>query len=189
MRIIAGLAKGRNINSPISQVRPTSDRAREALFSTLESEFGSLSDANFLDLYAGSGAVSCEALSRGAGVVVAVDNEEKATTVTRSNFELLEKIPGIGSASVITMSAGKYLDKGADIVFDIVFIDPPYDLPNSDVEKILLSLASNGFLKSSSIVAVERDSKTKPFSWPQGLAELKVRKYGAASIYYGEPRQ
>jgi 16S rRNA (guanine966-N2)-methyltransferase len=53
----------------------------------------------------------------------------------------------------------------------------------------LLSLASNGFLKSSSIVAVERDSKTKPFSWPQGLAELKVRKYGAASIYYGEPRQ
>jgi len=181
MRIIAGLAKGRNINSPISQVRPTSDRAREALFSTLESEFGSLSDANFLDLYCGSGAVSCEALSRGAGVVVAVDNEEKATSVTRSNFELLEK--------VITMSAGKYLDKGADLAFDIVFIDPPYDLPNSDVEKILLSLVSNGFLKSSSIIAVERDSKTKPFSWPQGLAELKVRKYGAASIYYGEPRQ
>jgi 16S rRNA G966 N2-methylase RsmD len=73
--------------------------------------------------------------------------------------------------------------------FDIVFIDPPYDLPNSDVEKILLSLVNNRFLKSSSIIAVERDSKTKPFSWPQGLAELKVRKYGAASIYYGEPRQ
>jgi len=189
MRIIAGLAKGRNINSPTSQVRPTSDRAREALFSTLESEFGSLSDANFLDLYCGSGAVSCEALSRGAGVVVAVDKEEKATTVARSNFELLEKIPGIGSASVITMSTGKELDKGADLTFDIVFIDPPYDLPNSDVEKILLSLSSNGFLKSSSIIAVERDSKTKPFSWPQGLAELKVRKYGAASIYYGEPKQ
>ena len=122
-------------------------------------------------------------------MVVAVDNEEKATSVTRSNFELLEKIPGIGSSSVITMSAGKYLDKGADLAFDIVFIDPPYDLPNSDVEKILLSLVSNEFLKSSSIIAVERDSKTKPFSWPQGLAELKVRKYGAASIYYGEPRQ
>jgi len=189
MRIIAGLAKGRNMNSPIGQVHPTSDRAREALFSTLESEFGSLSDARFLDLYCGSGAVSCEALSRGAGMVVAVDNDEKATSVTRSNFEILEKVPGLGSASAITMSAGKYLDKGADISFDIVFIDPPYDLPNSDVEKILLLLTSNGFLKKSSIIAVERDSKSKPFSWPRGLAELKVRKYGAASIYYGEPRQ
>ena len=66
MRIIAGIAKGRNLKSPESGVRPTSDRAREALFSTLESEFGSMTDLNFLDLFAGSGAVSAEALSRGA---------------------------------------------------------------------------------------------------------------------------
>ena len=104
MRIIAGLAKGRNLISPSDGVRPTSDRAREALFSTLESEFGSMNDLHFLDLYCGSGAVSAEALSRGAAFVQAVDKEEKATTIARSNHEMLSKITGIGSSTVVTMA-------------------------------------------------------------------------------------
>ena len=130
MRIIAGVGKGRNLFSPIGATRPTSDRAREALFSTLESEFGSMSDLAFLDLYCGSGAVSTEALSRGAAIIYAVDNDEKAIKVTRDNLDLLQNISGIGTYSAITSSVGKFLEKGADLQFDIVFVDPPYDLPN-----------------------------------------------------------
>lgn len=187
MRIIAGLGKGRNLFSPSGATRPTSDRAREALFSTLESEFGSLSDLAFLDLYCGSGAVGVEALSRGAAIVYAVDNDEKATTVARANFALLEQMSGIGTNSVYTSSVGKFLEKGADIQFDVVFVDPPYDLPNSEIEKIMESLVRNGFLKKSSVIAIERDSKSKPLKWPEGLTESKVRKYGAATIFYAEP--
>ncbi len=187
MRIIAGLAKGRSLFSPVGATRPTSDRAREALFSTLESEFGSMSDLAFLDLYCGSGAVGAEALSRGAAIVYAIDNDEKAIHVTRQNFALLENISGIGTTSVITSSVGKYLDKPSDLSFDVVFLDPPYDLPNNEIEKVLTSLVRNNFLKSSSVLAIERDSKSKRFNWPEGLRELKERKYGAATIFYAEP--
>jgi 16S rRNA (guanine966-N2)-methyltransferase len=187
MRIIAGLAKGRNLISPSGATRPTSDRAREALFSTLESEFGSINDLTVLDLYCGSGAVGAEALSRGAAVVYAVDNDEKATSVTRQNFALLENISGIGTTSVITSSVGKFLDKTSELKFDVVFLDPPYDLPNNEIEKTLSSLVKNGFLKSSAIIAIERDSKSKRLNWPLGLKELKERKYGAATIFYAEP--
>jgi 16S rRNA (guanine966-N2)-methyltransferase len=187
MRIIAGLAKGRNLISPSGATRPTSDRAREALFSTLESEFGSINDLTVLDLYCGSGAVGAEALSRGAAVVYAVDNDEKATSVTRQNFALLENISGIGTTSVITSSVGKFLDKTSELKFDVVFLDPPYDLPNNEIEKTLSSLVKNGFLKPSAVVAIERDSKSKRLNWPLGLKELKERKYGAATIFYAEP--
>ena len=187
MRIIAGLAKGRNLISPSGATRPTSDRAREALFSTLESEFGSINDLTVLDLYCGSGAVGAEALSRGAAVVYAVDNDEKATSVTRQNFALLENISGIGTTSVITSSVGKFLDKTSELKFDVVFLDPPYDLPNNEIEKTLSSLVKNGFLKSSTVIAIERDSKSKRLNWPLGLKELKERKYGAATIFYAEP--
>ena len=187
MRIIAGLAKGRNLISPSGATRPTSDRAREALFSTLESEFGSINDLTVLDLYCGSGAVGAEALSRGAAVVYAVDNDEKATNVARQNFALLENISGIGTTSVITSSVGKFLDKTSELQFDVVFLDPPYDLPNNEIEKTLSSLVKNGFLKSSAVIAIERDSKSKRLNWPLGLKELKERKYGAATIFYAEP--
>jgi 16S rRNA (guanine966-N2)-methyltransferase len=187
MRIIAGLGKGRNLLSPQGAVRPTSDRAREALFSTLESEFGSLQDLNFLDLYCGSGAVSAEALSRGAAFVQAVDKDEKATSVARANHDLLGNIPGIGSSSVITMSVSRFLDRQPDLKFDIVFIDPPYETNFEDVAANLTKLTVNGFLKQNSIVAWERDSKNRTFAWPQGLRAVKERKYGAATIYYAEP--
>jgi 16S rRNA (guanine966-N2)-methyltransferase len=187
MRIIAGMAKGRNLFSPIGATRPTSDRAREALFSSLESEFGSMSDLNFLDLYCGSGAVGAEALSRGAAVVYAIDNDDKATTVARQNLELLQNISGVGTYNVVTSSVGKFLEKGADLTFDVVFVDPPYDLPNNEIEKTMEALLRNGFLKPSSVIAIERDAKSRPLNWPAGLQEVKQRKYGAAMIIYAEP--
>ena len=85
MRIIAGVAKGRNLTSVAGATRPTSDRAREALFSTLNSEFGEFENLNFLDLFAGSGAVGLEALSRGATLVHAVEKDESASNTIIAN--------------------------------------------------------------------------------------------------------
>lgn len=186
MRIIAGLAKGRNLQSPSDGVRPTSDRAREALFSTLDSEFGSMSDLHFLDLYCGSGAVSAEALSRGAAFVQAVDKDERATSVARSNHEMLAKLQGVGSSSIITMAVSRFLERSAENKFDIVFMDPPYELGSDEVINSLNLLSSNGFVKPGTVVAIERDSRSKGFEWPTGYVPLKERKYGAATIYYAE---
>ena len=186
MRIIAGLAKGRNLISPSDGVRPTSDRAREALFSTLESEFGSMRDLHFLDLYCGSGAVSAEALSRGAAFVQAVDKDERATSVARSNHEMLGQIQGVGSSSVITMAVARFLERSAENKFDIVFMDPPYELGSAEVINTLNLLSKNAFVKPGSVVAIERDSRAKSFEWPTGFVALKERKYGAATIYYAE---
>ena len=186
MRIIAGLGKGRNLISPTGAVRPTSDRAREALFSTLESEFGSMNDLHFLDLYCGSGAVSAEALSRGAAYVQAVDKDEKATSVARNNHEMISNIQGVGSSSVVTMAVSRFLEKSADNKFDIVFMDPPYELGMEEVTNSLRLLSTNGFLKKGSVVAIERDTKSKSIEWPEGFVPLKERKYGSATIYYAE---
>ena len=189
MRIIAGMAKGRNLISPIGDTRPTSDRAREALLSSLESELGGINNKYFLDLYAGSGAVSAEALSRGAGLVHAVESEESAVKIAQINLELFEKIVGSGSFQVFNSSVARFLKTNISIQYDAVFIDPPYELANDLVTNDLEALIENKFLKSTSIIAVERASKGKPFLWPTGLSELKVRKYGHAVIYYGIPSQ
>ena len=189
MRIIAGMAKGRNLNSPVGDTRPTSDRAREALFSTLESELGALNDKYFLDLYSGSGAVGAEALSRGAALTHAVENEESALQILRSNLELFEKIVGSGTYQVFNSSVARFLKTNINIKYDAIFIDPPYEFANELVTVDLELLLENKLLKSNSIIAVERDSKSKPFLWPSGITELKVRKYGHAVIYYGFPSQ
>jgi 16S rRNA (guanine966-N2)-methyltransferase len=186
MRIIAGLAKGRNLISPKEGVRPTSDRAREALFSTLESEFGSISDLSFMDLYCGSGAVGAEALSRGAAFVQGVDQDAKAVEVAKSNHELLSKIHGVGISKIIQSPVKRFLEQPAQSKFDIVFLDPPYDATMSEVFEVLNLLSSSGFLKKGSIIAIERDSKSKPINWPKELTLLKERKYGAATIFYAE---
>lgn len=189
MRIIAGMAKGRSLNSPIGNTRPTSDRAREALFSTLESELGSLNDKYFLDLYAGSGAVSAEALSRGAALTHTVENEESAINVARSNLAIFENIVGSGTYQVFNSSVARFLKTNINIQYDAIFIDPPYEFANNLVTIDLEALIQNNLLKPESIIAVERDSKSKAFNWPTGLTELKVRKYGHAVIYYGIPSQ
>jgi 16S rRNA (guanine966-N2)-methyltransferase len=156
MRIIAGLGKGRKLFSPPSITRPTSDRAREGLFSSLTSTFSTLDGLHFLDLYAGSGAVGVEALSRGAALVEAI-----AKTV----FE--------------------FLNHTASKPYEIIYIDPPYEVDNLEVEKILKKILVLGLLSKFGVVAIERDAKAKSFTWPDGLSELKVRSYGAGAIHYG----
>jgi len=113
MRIIAGIGKGRKLFSPPSITRPTSDRAREGLFSSLISTFTSLEGLHFLDLFAGSGAVGVEALSRGAALVEAVENNSVSADVCKQNFELLNNQPEVGKFKVHCKTTFEFLNHTA----------------------------------------------------------------------------
>ena len=185
MRIIAGLGKGRKLFSPPSITRPTSDRAREGLFSSLTSTFSTLDGLHFLDLYAGSGAVGVEALSRGAALVEAIESNSVSAQVCEDNFALISKLEGVGKFKVHAKTVFEFLNHTASKSYEIIYIDPPYEVDNLEVEKILKKILTLGLLSKFGVVAIERDAKAKSFTWPDGLSELKVRSYGAGAIHYG----
>ncbi len=185
MRIIAGIGKGRKLFSPPSITRPTSDRAREGLFSSLISTFGTLEGLNFLDLFAGSAAVGVEALSRGAALVEAVESNSVSADVCEENFALLSSLTGVGKFKVHNKTVFEFLNHTASNPYEIIYIDPPYEVANSEIEKILKKIISLNLLSKFGVIAIERDGKVKAFTWPPSLTELKVRSYGAGSIHYG----
>lgn len=186
MRIIAGLAKGRTLSSVAGATRPTSDRAREGLFSSLVSEFGDFVGIHFLDLFAGSGAIGLEALSRGASVVHAVEKNESACKTISSNFDLVSKSKVAGAFHLYAMSAQRFADGPPPTQYDIVYVDPPYDFSEAELLKCLVSLRAGGFLKMDAMVAVEKASKSASLTWPNGYESLRERGYGQALIYYGK---
>ena len=185
MRIIAGIGKGRKLFSPPSITRPTSDRAREGLFSSLISTFGTLEGLHFLDLFAGSAAVGVEALSRGAALVEAVESNSTSADICEENFALLSSLTGVGKFKVHNKTVFEFLNHTASNPYEIIYIDPPYEVANSEIEKILKKIISLNLLSKFGVVAIERDGKVKAFTWPPSLTELKVRSYGAGSIHYG----
>ena len=185
MRIIAGIGKGRKLFSPPSITRPTSDRAREGLFSSLISTFGTLEGLHFLDLFAGSAAVGVEALSRGAALVEAVESNSVSADVCEENFSLLSSLTGVGKFKVHNKTVFEFLNHTASSPYEIIYIDPPYEVANSEIEKILKKIISLNLLSKFGVIAIERDGKVKAFTWPPSLTELKVRSYGAGSIHYG----
>ena len=189
MRIIAGLGKGRKLFSPPSITRPTSDRAREGLFSSLISTFGTLDGLHFLDLFAGSGAVGVEALSRGAGLVESVESNPISAEVCEKNFALLLNQPDLGKFKVHETTTFEYLNHLANKQFEIIFLDPPYEVTNLEIEKILKKIQSNNLLSKFGVIAIERDSKGAAFTWPEGFAEIKLRSYGQGAIHYGSHAQ
>ncbi len=183
MRIIAGVAKGRTLSSVAGATRPTSDRAREGLFSSLLSEFGDFLGLNFLDLFAGSGAIGLEALSRGASIVHAVEKDESACKTIRNNEELIGKTPG--DFHLYSMSAQRFLEMPTTTAYHIIYIDPPYDYSNKELDACLVQLLAGGFIREDAVIAVERAAKADALVWPQGYEVLRERKYGQAVIYYG----
>jgi 16S rRNA (guanine966-N2)-methyltransferase len=185
MRIIAGSAKGRVLAQPAGVTRPTSDRTREGIFSSLESEIGTCEGIAFLDLFGGTGAVGLEALSRGAIEVVVVEKDEKAAAVCRANYELVSKSTS-GKFSVIRKSVDSFLELESSKapLRDVVYIDPPYEMTNDAIVKLLEKIILCGILASDAIVIVERSSRTEPFQWPPGLVALKERKYGEGAVYF-----
>jgi 16S rRNA (guanine966-N2)-methyltransferase len=187
MRIIAGRAKGRNIDAVASATRPTSDRAREALFSTLASEFGDFEGLHVLDLYAGTGAIALEALSRGASVVHAVEKDEPAAQAIEKNYENIKSAQCPGMFHLYTMGVNRFLQDKAQLQYHFVYVDPPYDLDDLDVIETLIQLVSGGFLHPQALIAVERNSRVREISWPDGLEQVREKNYGQATIFYGSP--
>ena len=184
MRIIGGTGKGKPLISPTSDgVRPTSDRAREGLFSTLESAFDSMHDLNFLDLFAGSGAVGVEALSRGASLVHAVESEPETAEIAISNFKTLSEPSR--KHKVFQSRASRFLESEFPIKYDIIFMDPPYELPNSEIADLLDTIIHKDLLQPRGLIAIERETKGEPFQWPPTMTLEKIRSYGQGSIYYG----
>jgi 16S rRNA (guanine966-N2)-methyltransferase len=181
VRIVGGAAGGRRIGVPPgSGTRPTADRVREALFSSLESEFGSLHGLAVLDLYAGSGAIGLEALSRGAANAVLVESDRKAAEVIAANI----KVVGLPGAKLLTRPVEKITAGDPPAVFDLVFADPPYKLETGELQDVLTDLAATGWLADDAVVVVER-GKREPWEWPAGFAALRDRKYGEARLWYG----
>jgi 16S rRNA (guanine966-N2)-methyltransferase len=193
-RVIAGEAGGRRLAVPGGrQTRPTSDRAREGLFATISSIIGSLAGSRVLDLYAGSGAVGLEALSRGAAHVLLVESGARAGRVIRANMESL----GLPGAKVIVDRVERVLDRGpgaagtsgsapgADGGYDVVFADPPYALDGEAVSAMLTSLADRAWLAPGALVIVERATRSGPVRWPAGYVQDRTRRYGEATFWYG----
>ena len=185
MRIIAGTAKGRNLSSVAGATRPTSDRAREALFSTLLSEFGEFENLKFLDLFAGSAAVGLEALSRGATLVHVVEKDEEAVKTIRANQEIVEKAKPEGKFHLYAMSAQKFLTNPMQ-QYDIIFMDPPYDFGDQGVQELLNLILEKEVIRSGGVIVVERATKGSSIKWPEPLRELRTKEYGVATLYYGE---
>ena len=185
MRIIAGVAKGRNLASVSGATRPTSDRAREALFSTLLSEFGEFENLKFLDLFAGSAAVGLEALSRGADLVHAVEKDDGAVKTIRANQEIVEKAKPEGKFHLYAMSAQKFLGNPTQ-QYDIIFMDPPYDFGDQGVHELLNLILEKEVIRSGGVIVIERATKGSSIKWPEPLRELRTKEYGVATLYYGE---
>jgi 16S rRNA (guanine966-N2)-methyltransferase len=183
-RIIAGTAGGRRLAVPPGQgTRPTSDRAREGLFGTVTAICGTLHGARVLDLYAGSGAVGLEALSRGATDVLLIEADRRAIGVIRDNVAAV----GLPGARVLAGRVELVLARGpgGEPPRDVVFADPPYAMPDAEVSAVLTALLGPGWLAPGAVVAVERATRSGPPQWPAGYTADRARKYGEATLWYG----
>jgi 16S rRNA (guanine966-N2)-methyltransferase len=184
LRIIAGVAKGRILGAVAGATRPTSDRAREGLFSSLASEFGTFEGLHVLDLFGGSGAIGLESLSRGATSVHIVEKDDEAQKTIETNFEIVKKSNPTGNFHLYGMSAERFLKDAPKDKYHLVYIDPPYDFSNQAVEDVLSALHDYEFLSSDAFVAVERTTRGAQFIWPDAYVPARERKYGQATIYY-----
>jgi 16S rRNA (guanine966-N2)-methyltransferase len=184
-RIIGGIAGSRKLVSPAKTTRPTSDRIRESLFSKLEAR-DLLESSHVLDLYAGTGALALEAVSRGASVAWMVERDGKAAAVCVANARLVQKAlqdeeleaeTKVVNKAVSTMLAGE-----ASTRFDVVFIDPPYEVTNEEVTANLTALEAH--LNADAVVVVERSSRSGVVSAPKYLKLDEEKSYGDTVLYF-----
>jgi 16S rRNA (guanine966-N2)-methyltransferase len=182
-RIIAGQARGRRLAVPTGGgTRPTGDRARESLFSALEAEFGGLSGLAVLDLFAGSGALGLEALSRGAETVLLVEADRRAAQLIGGNIATVD-LPGarVLADRVERAVAGPVPPEAP---FDLILMDPPYAVADAAVVTILTALAEGGWLAEDAVVVLERSSRDADFPWPHGYEATRSKSYGEARMNF-----
>lgn len=184
-RIVAGSAGGlRLANVPRDNTRPTTDRVKEAVFSRLEA-YEVLEAARVLDTFAGSGALGCEALSRGSAHTDFIDHYPKAVAVIEKNLGAVLKANPAATGRVHRMTAKTFLQSYSGPAWDLVFLDPPYDVSNGELEEVLELLQPH--LGQGAVLVLERSSRTPEPTWPQGLEKFSEKKYGETTIYYAEP--
>jgi 16S rRNA (guanine966-N2)-methyltransferase len=182
-RVIAGAAGGRRLATSAGRTtRPTSDRTREGLFATVEAICGGLRGAAVLDLYAGSGAVGLEALSRGAADLVLVESDGRAAQVIRQNIAAV----GLPGARLVTDRVERVLGRGPDgSPRDFVFADPPYAVRDDELGRVLVALLDRAWLAPGALVALERSTRSGAPTWPHGYEFDRSRRYGEATLWYG----
>ncbi|WP_315811162.1 16S rRNA (guanine(966)-N(2))-methyltransferase RsmD [Bradyrhizobium sp. SZCCHNR2028] len=172
MRVVGGRLRGRNIASPASrEIRPTQDRLREALFNILVHAYDDpIAGARVLDLFAGTGALGIEAVSRGAAFTLFVDNGAEARALLRNNVEAL----GLGGVTKVYRRDATDLGPAHPVEpFSLVFLDPPYG--KGLAEKALAALRDGGWLAPSALLVVEEAKAA--FKAPDGFTELERRAY------------
>jgi 16S rRNA (guanine966-N2)-methyltransferase len=175
MRVIAGSAKGRRLKSPTTGTRPMTDRMKESVFSAI----GDVTGISVLDLYAGSGSLGLEALSRGAAHALFVENAREAIVKLNENIEAT----GLGDrAKVEWAEVGPIINRGAVDRVDLIFIDPPYSTTPDRVLADLEALVMGGFLSDEGQIVLHRPSKERKLK-PLGLKLAWEREYGQSAIY------
>ncbi|TVT21809.1 16S rRNA (guanine(966)-N(2))-methyltransferase RsmD [Amycolatopsis acidiphila] len=179
-RIVAGRAGGRRLRVPPQGTRPTSERVRESLFNALESA-GELAGARVLDLYAGSGALGLEALSRGAEEAVFVESDRRAVQILRGNVAELA-LGGVVRAGQVE----SVLAQAAEKPFDLVLADPPYAVDAAKLGVILAALGAGGWVAEDGLVIVERAQRDGEPDWPAGFAPLRAMRHGDTALYWAE---
>ena len=181
-RIVAGRYGGRRLATPDGRdTRPTSDRVREALFSTLDSQT-ELEGARVLDLFAGSGAIGLEALSRGAAHALFIEHDARAAKAIRANVKTLSA----AGAKIVTGKVVNVLTSGnPGEPYDLVFADPPYSLTETDLEAALAALAGGGWLAPEAVVVIERSGRSPEPPWVPGVTRERGRRYGETTLWYG----
>jgi 16S rRNA (guanine966-N2)-methyltransferase len=183
-RIISGAAGGRLLETPAGpRTRPTSDRVREALFSRLE-HLDVLAGARVLDLYAGSGALGLEAMSRGAGSAVLVDADRGAAKAARGNAAVVG-LPGV-VVREDTVERVLVAGPGAGGRVDLIFLDPPYDLSEDTLGDALALLVRHGWLAPEALVVVERSARSPEPRWSEGLESAGERRYGETRMWFAD---
>ncbi|CAM4444798.1 Ribosomal RNA small subunit methyltransferase D [Mycobacterium basiliense] len=166
---------------PPRGTRPTTDRVRESLFNILSAR-RDLTGLAVLDLYAGSGALGLEALSRGAASAMFVESDQRSAAVIAGNIETL----GLTGATVRRAAVATVLAAGPESPVDLVLADPPYDVDNAEVEAVLDALGSHGWAREGTIAAVERAATGVPLVWPQGWCGWPQRVYGDTRLELAE---
>lgn len=192
MRVISGRFKGVALTTPKAGTRPTTDRTKEAIFSHLDS-WGVLDDARVLDLFAGTGALGIEALSRGARELVAVESSAPAAALIARTLTALKHNRSweLGmSARVIKARAEKYAACASAVApFDVIFIDPPYAFETEACNQLLTDLAGRELTGDDTVIMLERSTRSEEPTAPENWEITDRRDYGETAVYYIEPSE
>lgn len=184
-RIIGGIAGSRQLTSPAKATRPTSDRIRESIFNRLDSR-NLIDGKHALDLYAGTGALALEAISRGAKSAILVEKDGKAAAVCNQNAQMIQKaLEKEGFFEALIKVAHKPVSaflKADTNEYDLVFIDPPYEVPNEEVTQNLNDLVAR--LGKDAVVMLERSSRSEVPEIPAELIIDEEKNYGDTNVYW-----